>query len=91
MITPNPDQLSQGGKFNRYTLVIATAKCARKLTDEYIRMRYNAEKLISNKETDKNLSALINKDLCEEKAVTLAVNKLYDGEYVIVDSEGNEL
>ena len=45
MITPSIEQLTQG-KFNRYALVIATAKCARIVTDEYVAQREEAEKKI---------------------------------------------
>ena len=44
MINPSIEQLTQG-KFNRYALVIATAKCARIVTDEYVKQREEAEKL----------------------------------------------
>ena len=50
MIYPTPEQLSGEGKYNRYTLVIASAKCARAITDEYVEQRAEAEKLIANKE-----------------------------------------
>ena len=48
---------------NRYELVIATAKCARLITDEYVEQRAYAEKLVERKETDKPISALIDKDI----------------------------
>lgn len=85
MIYPTPEQLSNEGKYNRYTLVIASAKCARVITDEYVEQRAEAEKLIANKETDKSIAAQLKKEIRDEKAVTLAVNHLRDGEYVIVD------
>ncbi|MBQ4054845.1 MAG: hypothetical protein IJD17_03950, partial [Clostridia bacterium] len=86
---PTPDELSRG-KFNRYTLVVAAAKCARKVTDEYVKQRENAEKLISNKETDKSLASMIRKEYRDEKAVSVAINSILDGEYVIVDSDPNK-
>ena len=85
MIYPTPEQLSNEGKYNRYTLVIASAKCARVITDEYVAQRAEAEKLIANKETDKSIAAQLKKEIRDEKAVTLAVNHLRDGEYVICD------
>lgn len=85
MIYPTPEQLSGEGKYNRYTLVIASAKCARTITDEYVEQRAIAEKLIANKETDKSIAAQLRKEIRDEKAVTLAVNHLRDGEYIIVD------
>ena len=54
MITPSIAELTQG-KFNRYTLVIATAKCAKMITDEYVMQRELAERRIANKETDKRI------------------------------------
>ena len=71
-------------ELNRYELVIATAKCARLITDEYVEQRAYAEKLIERKETDKPISALIDKDLRDEKAVRNAVERLKDGQYKIV-------
>lgn len=43
MIKPSIDQLTKG-KMNRYMLVMATAKCARMVTDEYVAQREKAEK-----------------------------------------------
>ena len=68
------------------TLVIAVAKCARKVTDEYVAQREEAERMLANKETDKSLSALIKKDYRDEKAVRIGINRLSNGEYIIDDS-----
>ena len=86
MITPSLDSLTQDNKYNRYTLVIAVAKCARKVTEEYVAQREEAERMLANKETDKSLSALIKKDYRDEKAVRIGINRLYNGEYIIDDS-----
>ncbi len=86
MITPSLDSLTQNNKYNRYTLVIAVAKCARAVTDEYVAQRENAERMLANKETDKSLAALIKKDFRDEKAVRIGINRLSDGEYRIDDS-----
>lgn len=86
MITPSLDSLTQNNKYNRYTLVIAVAKCARKVTEEYVAQREEAERMLANKETDKSLSALIKKDYRDEKAVRIGINRLSNGEYVIDDS-----
>ena len=86
MITPSLDSLTQDNKYNRYTLVIAVAKCARKVTDEYVAQREEAERMLANKETDKSLSALIKKDYRDEKAVRIGINRLSNGEYIIDDS-----
>lgn len=86
MITPSLDSLTQNNKYNRYTLVIAVAKCARKVTDEYVAQREEAERMLANKETDKSLAALIKKDHRDEKAVRIGINRLSQGEYRIDDS-----
>ena len=83
MIYPSVDELTQGNKYNRYTLVIAIAKCARMVTDEYVSQRETAERMLANKETDKSLAALIKKDFRDEKAVRIGINRLYNGEYRI--------
>ena len=79
---PSIDSLTKD-KFNRYTLVVATAKCARIVTDEYVRQREAAEKLISNKETEKSLVAMIKREFRDEKAVKTAINRLNLGEFRI--------
>ena len=86
MIYPSVDELTQNNKYNRYTLVIAVAKCARMVTDEYVAQREAAERMLANKETDKSLASLIRKDFRDEKAVRIAINRLSQGEYRIVDS-----
>lgn len=87
MITPSIEQLTQG-KFNRYALVIATAKCARIVTDEYVAQREVAEKNIADKKTEKTIASQIDKDIRDNKAVENAVQRLYKGEFnVIVPDE----
>lgn len=85
MIYPSIEELTQGNKYNRYILVVATAKCARIVTDEYVEQREMAEKLLANKETDKTLSQMIKRDIRDEKAVKNAIKRLYQGEFKIVD------
>ena len=85
MIYPPIEELTQGSKHNRYTLVIATAKCARLVTEEYVSQRETAEKLLANKETERTLASMIKREFRDEKAVKNAINKLYQGEYKIVD------
>jgi DNA-directed RNA polymerase subunit K/omega len=84
MITPSTEEMTQG-RYNRYTLVIAVAKCARMVTDEYVKQRENAERLLAQKETDKSLASLIKKEFRDEKSVRTAINRLQDGTYKIVD------
>ena len=83
MITPSIEQLTKG-KFNRYSLVIATAKCARLITDEYVVQRENAERMIADTKTDKSIASLIASDIRDNKAVENAVQKLYQGEYRVI-------
>ena len=82
IIEPTINELSKG-KYNRYTLVIAAAKGARLVTDDYVRQRENAETLIANKETDKPLFSLIKPDCRDEKAVKVAIKRILNDEYVI--------
>lgn len=86
MISPSIDDLTKG-QFNRYTLVIATAKCARLVTNEYVKQRELAETRIANKETDKMLAAMIRREFRDEKAVKSAVTRLAAGEFRVVPAE----
>ncbi len=89
MIHPSIAELTQDGKINRYTLVVATAKCARIITDEYMKQREFAEKMSMNKDNEKakNLTNLIRKEYRDEKAVKNAINGLYSGEFRILSEE----
>lgn len=82
IIKPTIEQLSQG-KYNRYTLVQAAAKGARMITAEYEQQRTVAERLITNKETDKPMISLINREFCDDKAVKSSIKRLHSGEFVI--------
>lgn len=84
MINPSVTELAAIGGLNRYELVIATAKCARKITDEYVAQRELAERAIQNKETDKSIAQLVKKEFRDDKAVRTAINRLRDGSYVIL-------
>ena len=90
MIKPSITDLTKN-EFNRYTLAIATAKCARMITDEYVRQREIAEHRIANKETDKSIASMIKKEYRDEKAVKVAVKKLYDKDFVIVGYTDKDL
>ena len=83
MIYPTIDELTKG-EFNRYELVVGVAKGARIVTDEYVDMRNKAQRMIENHETDKPLAALIDPVYKDEKAVTIAIAKIKDGEYKMV-------
>ena len=84
MLYPTIDQLTKD-EFNRYELALATAKCARKITDEYIEQKENAERAMAiSKDTDRTAISMINKEYREEKAVKNAITKIHDGQYKIV-------
>ena len=84
MLYPTINDLTKG-EFNRYELSLATARCARLVTNEYVKQREDAEKSqTGNKETDKPINTLISKELRDEKAVKTAIRRIHDGEYVIV-------
>ncbi len=86
MVQPSIDELMENGKHNRYVVCLATAKCAREITDEYVRQREVAERLLANKETDKTLVSMIKKEYRDEKAVRNAINRIMDGEFAIVEN-----
>ncbi len=83
MLHPTIEELTKG-KYNRYELALATAKCARIVTDEYVRQHDAAERSqTGNKETDRPINTLIDRELRDEKAVRVAIGRLHNGEYVI--------
>ena len=84
MIYPTIKELT-GDKFNRYQLAIATAKCARIITDEYSTQRKKAEKqLTGNKDVDRPMMEhAVNADYRDRKAVKIAIEKIYGGDFII--------
>lgn len=90
MIYPSIAELTKEGKINRYELVLATAKCARRITDSYVAQRELAERAIANKETDKSIVSLVSREFRDDKAVRTAINRLESGEYEIV-TEGADV
>ena len=90
MLHPTFNELSKD-QFNRYQLAIAAAKCARQVTDEYVAQREAAEKAqTGNKETDKPVSTMIDAQLKDEKAVKIAIERIYKGKYSIVETMPEE-
>lgn len=79
-------------RLNKYSVTMATAKCARMITNEYIKERQIAEKKVANKETDKDIASLIKKEYRDEKAVKNALREIKEGEFEIYlpDEEGYE-
>ena len=87
MLHPTIKELTKD-EYNRYELTLATAKCARILTDEYVKQREDVEKsMTGNKESDRNLINTIDKDLKDEKAIKNAIARFYDGRYEIYREE----
>lgn len=87
MIYPTISDLTKD-QFNRYQLAIATAKCARLITDEYVRQRAEAESALTGgtKESGSSIVGMIDRKLADEKAVKNAIETLHRGDYVIVDA-----
>jgi DNA-directed RNA polymerase, omega subunit len=82
MVKPSIEQLTKG-KYNRYILVIATAKSARFITDKQNREK-DVEQVVPDRfKFDVEKSA---KKYMDEKPVKIAINMLNDGEFKISDS-----
>ena len=86
MIYPTIADLTKG-EFNRYQLTLATAKCARLITDEYVKQRVAAENaLTGTKEGGSTIASMIDPVLANEKAVKNAIDSMHRGDYTIVDA-----
>ena len=83
MVKPSLAKLMEKENVNCYALVVATAKCAREITDEYIRQREYVEKN-GGKDADKSAASVINPKYRDEKAVKNAIDEIYNEEYRIV-------
>ena len=96
MINPSIEQLTKGKKMNRYMLVIAAAKTAKSITDDYQNQRDKAEKQIKAMGADKSsqlsIDTYIDPVLSEDKAVETAVMRLKEGGYYeVYDAQGNKI
>ena len=69
---------------NRYELVIATAKCARMITDDFI-LQKELEERVEGRDLDKPVPVLVSDEFKDEKPVQSAVDLLTDGEFRIVE------
>jgi len=83
MVKPSLAKLMEKENVNRYALVVATAKCAREITDEYVRQREYVEKN-GGKDADKSAASVINQKYRDEKAVQNAIEEIYNEDYRIV-------
>ena len=85
MLHPTIDELTKG-KYNRYELALATAKCARIITDEYVEQRDNSERPSANGKE----AGGVDRELRDEKAVKVAIGRLYNGAYEIDEHAGEK-
>ena len=83
MLHPTIDELTKG-KYNRYELALATAKCARIITEEYVEQHDAAERPSVNGRE----AGGIDRELRDEKAVKVAIGRLYNGIYEIDENAG---
>lgn len=87
MLHPTIQELTDKD-FNRYEIALAAAKCARKITDEYVTQKEAAERAMgTSKEVDRSIIAKLNKEYREEKAIKNALNMIKSGEYKLVKVE----
>ena len=85
MIEPSTTKFTEENGINKYELVIATAKCARMITDDFIKQKEIADRF-AGRDLLKPLPVLIREELKDEKPVQSAVEMLTDGEFRIVES-----
>ncbi len=89
MLYPTIQELTEG-KINRYELVIATAKGARKVIEKDIEVREAEQKMkeIDRSGTKDKKAPVVGENL-PEKAVTIAIKKIYAGQFSIsLENEG---
>ena len=77
MLYPNVQKMTNA-KVNRYMLVIAAAKCARRITDQ---MTEEAEQAEEKKEPQ---GEAVEAEIVSEKPVTTALDMLSSGECTII-------
>ena len=82
MLQPTVADLTKG-KINRYELAIATAKCARAITDEYLRQKEIAAKA-AEAGKDAEFGVTVDSILADVKAVRVAIDRIHEGQYRIV-------
>ena len=91
MLYPTIDELTKG-QYNRYELALATASCARLITEEYVRQHDSVEKASSgSKDGERTSTATVDRELRDEKAVKVAINRIHRGEYCIDENAGRNI
>ena len=90
MIYPTINELSRD-QYNRYEIALATAKCARRITNEYVRQRKEAEHAAAGaKDSDRSAIPPVDREMRDEKAVKIAIARIHRGEYAIVHKDPEE-
>ena len=82
MIYPSIDELTRG-IYNRYELVIATAKAARMITDIESSKKEEMEKTAAKEGLLDKAFPRAEVAVTDEKAVKVAIHKIYTGEFLI--------
>ena len=82
MLKPTIQDLTKG-KINRYELAVATAKCARSLTNEYIAQKELSEKAAAAGK-DADFVVTVDQELADVKPVRVAIDRIHAGQFKIV-------
>lgn len=82
MLYPSVQQMTDD-KVNRYALVIATAKGARIITEKAVKEREEIE----NRRDAKDQRPQLTPDSVNEKAVSLTIAKICEGEFQVIIPE----
>ena len=91
MLYPTIDELTKG-QYNCYELALATASCARLITEEYVRQHESVEKAANgSKDGERTTTATVDRELRDEKAVKVAISRIYRGEYCIDENAGRNI
>ena len=91
MLYPTIDELTKG-QYNRYELALATASCARLITEEYVRQHESVEKAANgSKDGERTTTATVDRELRDEQAVKVAISRIYRGEYCIDENAGRNI
>ena len=91
MLYPTIEELTKG-QYNRYELSLATASCARLITEEYVRQHESVEKAANaSKDGERTPAPTVDRELRDEKAVKVAINRIYRGEYCIDENAGRDI
>ena len=91
MLYPTIDELTKG-QYNRYELALATASCARLITEEYVRQHESVEKAANgSKDGERTTTATVDRELRDEKAVKVAISRIHRGEYCIDENAGRNI